>query len=50
VVNTDGLALSFSKVKLHSGDAAADPRLRIEIAGTLVHAKVVEQRPRKKGG
>jgi len=50
VVNTDGLALSFSKVKLHAGDAAADPRLRIEIAGTLVHAKVVEQRPRKKGG
>ena len=49
-VNTDGLALSFSKVKLHSEDAAADPRLRIEIAGTLVHAKVVEQRPRKKGG
>jgi hypothetical protein len=24
---------------------AADPRLRIELAGKLLHAKVIEQRP-----
>ena len=27
------------------GSAAADPGLRIELAGTLKHAKVVERRP-----
>jgi hypothetical protein len=48
VISTDGLALTYSKLKLQSGDAAADPRLRIELAGSLVHAKVVEHRPRKK--
>ena len=48
VINTDGLALTYSKLKLHSRDAAADPRLRIELAGSLLHAKVIEQWPQKK--
>jgi hypothetical protein len=29
------------------GNAAADPRLRIELVGKLLHAKVIEQRPRR---
>jgi hypothetical protein len=45
VISTDGLALTYSKLKLHSRDAAADPRLRIELAGSLVHSKVIERRP-----
>ena len=44
-IDTDGLALTYSKLKLHSGNAAADPRLRIELVGKLLHAKVIEQRP-----
>ena len=48
VINTDGLALTYSKLKLHPKNAAADPRLRIELAGTLLHAKVIERRPQKK--
>jgi Domain of unknown function (DUF1707) len=48
VINTDGLALIYSKLKLHSRDAVVDPRLRIELAGSLLHAKVIEQRPQKK--
>lgn len=44
VVNTDGLALIYSKLKLRSKNAAADPRLRIELAGKLLHAKVIERR------
>jgi hypothetical protein len=47
-INTDGLTLIYSKLKLHSKNAAADPRLRIELTGTLVHAKVIEQQPQKK--
>ncbi len=47
-INTDGLTLIYSKLKLHSKNAAADPRLRIELAGTLVHAKVIEQPEKKK--
>jgi Domain of unknown function (DUF1707) len=48
VINADGLNRTYSKVKLHSKDAAADPLLRIELVGTLVHAKVIErQRPRR---
>lgn len=47
VIDTDGLNRTYSKVKLRSKDAAADPLLRIELAGTLVHAKVIEQRPRR---
>ena len=48
VINTDGLTLTYSKLKLRPENAAADPRLRIELAGTLLHAKVIEQRPRRK--
>lgn len=43
-IDADGLALTYSKLKLRAKDAA-DPRLRIELAGSLVHAKVIEQRP-----
>ena len=43
-IDADGLALTYSKLELHAKDAA-DPRLRIELAGSLVHAKVIEQRP-----
>ena len=43
VIDTDGLSLTYSKLKLHSGDAAADPRLRIELVGKLLHAKVFER-------
>jgi hypothetical protein len=50
VISTDGLALTFSKVKLHSSDPAANPRLRIELAGSLVHARVIERRPKPKKG
>jgi hypothetical protein len=45
VIDTDGLSLTYSKLKLHSKNAAAYPRLRIELAGKLLHAKVIEQRP-----
>jgi hypothetical protein len=45
VIDTDGLSLTYSKLKLHSRNAVADPRLRIELAGRLLHAKVIEQRP-----
>ena len=44
-IDTGGLALTYSKLKLHSKNSAADPRLRIELAGKLLHAKVIEQRP-----
>ena len=44
VIDTDGLNLTYSKLKLHSQNAAADPRLRIELAGRLLHAKVIERR------
>jgi Domain of unknown function (DUF1707) len=45
VIDTDGLNLTYSKLKLHSTNAVADPRLRIELAGKLLHAKVIERRP-----
>jgi Domain of unknown function (DUF1707) len=32
------------QLKLDSENAAADPRLRIELVGKLLHAKVIEQR------
>lgn len=44
VIDTDGLNRMYSKVKLRSTDAAADPLRRIKIAGTLVQAKVIERR------
>jgi hypothetical protein len=48
VINTDGLTLAYSKLKLHSKNAAADSRPHIELVGRLLHAKVIEQRPQKK--
>jgi len=45
VIDTDHLNLTFSQVKRHSDDVVADPRLHIQLVGTLKHAKVVEQRP-----
>ena len=44
VIDTDRLSLTYSKLKLHSDNAATDPRLRIELAGKLLHAKVIEKR------
>jgi hypothetical protein len=45
VIDAGGLNLVFSKTKLRPDSAAAGPRLRIELAGTLQHAKVAERRP-----
>jgi hypothetical protein len=45
VIDTDGLSLTYSKVKVRPVATAADPRLRIELAGKLLHAKVIERRP-----
>jgi hypothetical protein len=45
VIDADGLSLEFSKTKLRSDRAAADPRLRIELTGTIKHGKVIEQWP-----
>jgi len=47
VIDADGLTRTYAKVKLRAKDATADPLLRIELAGTLVHAKLIEQRPRR---
>ncbi|MFG1813469.1 DUF1707 domain-containing protein [Kribbella sp. NPDC049174] len=44
VIDTDGLTLTYSKFKLRPKNSAADPRLRIELAGKLLHAKVIERR------
>jgi hypothetical protein len=44
VIDADGLNLTYSKLKLRSSNAAARPRLRIELVGKLLHAKVIEQR------
>jgi hypothetical protein len=45
VIDSDGLTCTYSKLKLHSKDDTGDSRLRIEFAGTLLHAKIIEQRP-----
>ena len=45
VIDADGLNLVFSKTKLRSDSAAAEPRLCIALVGTLKHARVVERRP-----
>lgn len=44
-IDSDRLNLSYSQVKRASNDAVPDPRLHIQLSGTLRHAKVVEQRP-----
>jgi hypothetical protein len=45
VVDGGGLALTFSKVKLapDAGKTGGVPRLRIEVVGSLKHAKLIEQ-------
>jgi uncharacterized protein DUF1707 len=45
VIDTGGLSLTYSKLKLRSRNAAGVPRLRIELAGKLLHAKVIERTP-----
>ena len=35
LIDTSGLSLTYSKLKLRSKDAAADPSLHIELAGRL---------------
>ncbi|MFJ3220313.1 DUF1707 domain-containing protein [Kitasatospora sp. NPDC086801] len=49
-VDTDGLTLTYSTVKQRSdgGDDATRPRLRIELVGTLKHAKVIARAPRRR--
>ena len=46
LIDASGLSLIYSKLKLRSKDAA-DPPLRIELAGRLLHAKIIERRPRR---
>ena len=45
LIDTSGLSLTYSKLKLRSKGAAADPTLHIELAGRLLHAKIIERRP-----
>jgi hypothetical protein len=47
VIDTSGLTSTYSKLKVRSRSGAADPRLHIELVGSLVHAKVMEKRPRR---
>jgi hypothetical protein len=43
VIDTDGLTLTYSKVKLRSRNDTSDADLRIDLVGSLVHAKVIER-------
>jgi hypothetical protein len=45
VIDADGLNCTYSKVRLHSKDAPADPLLHVDLVGRLIHAKVVQKRP-----
>lgn len=47
-IDTDGVTLTFSKLKLRSDSPGTDPRLRIELAGRVLHAKIIERRPRRR--
>jgi DUF1707 SHOCT-like domain len=47
VINTDGLTCTYSRLKIHSTDEAADSRLRVEFADRLLRAKIIERRPRR---
>jgi hypothetical protein len=47
-IDTDGLTLTHSTLKLRSDSAGTAPRLRIELVGTLTYAKIIEQRPRRR--
>lgn len=44
-IDTDELTLTYSKCKLRSEGSGADPLLRIEFTGKLVHSKLIERRP-----
>jgi hypothetical protein len=46
-IDADGLKLTYSKCKLRPARAVVAPRLRIELVGTLLHAKVIERWPRR---
>jgi hypothetical protein len=48
VIDTGGLDLTYSKLKVQSQDFAGDSGLHIELAGRLRHAKVVERRSRQR--
>jgi hypothetical protein len=43
MIDADGLTLTYSKVKLRSKNADSVPRLRIDLVGHLLHAKVIER-------
>ncbi|MFJ6082402.1 DUF1707 domain-containing protein [Streptomyces sp. NPDC092369] len=43
-IDTDDLTLTYSKLKLRPRTSPTPPRLRIELAGKLLHAKVIEKR------
>lgn len=45
VIDSDGLTCTYSKLKLHTKHDTADSRLRVEFAGTLLHARIIEKRP-----
>lgn len=46
VIDADGLTLMYSKTKLLNEESDGQPRLRVELVGTLRHGKVVERRRR----
>ncbi|MDA2804846.1 DUF1707 SHOCT-like domain-containing protein [Nocardiopsis suaedae] len=46
VVDTSGLNLTFSRVKVASKDFSPDAPLRLEVSGSLLHAKLIERRGR----
>ena len=47
-IDTDGLTLTYSKLKLRSDSPGTDLRLRIELAGSALHGKIIERRPRRR--
>jgi Domain of unknown function (DUF1707) len=47
VIDTDGLTRTYSKLRLRSKDHAADSRLHVEFVGRLLHARIIERRPRR---
>lgn len=48
LIDTDGLTLGYSTCRLRSANTGAGPRLRVELAGTLEHSKIIERRPRRR--
>lgn len=43
VIDADGLTLTYSKVKLRFRNDTPDPDLRIDLVGSLLHAKVIQR-------